>query len=75
MKIIGRRTERPLTFEPRADLLDEGLRFNEALQALPTGHTTFMRKGVYRFKTLEEADRHRDECLIEGMVAQARKTL
>lgn len=74
MKTVGRRKQRPLNFSASADLLKEGARFNETLQAaLPTGNTTFIPKGVYVFKTLEEADRHRDQCMIEGMAREARK--
>lgn len=73
MIVIGRRSRRPLSLEPSAERLKEGAFFNESLQRLPTGDTTFMRKGVYRFRSLEEADRHREECLARGMAKQARK--
>lgn len=29
-------------------------------------NTTWIPKGVYRFKTLEEADQHRQECVARG---------
>ena len=42
---------------------------NEAMQKLPTGNTTFVPKGkVYRFKTLDEANRFQEECIIDGIV-------
>lgn len=72
MRIVGRRKLRPIQYEPSGELLAEGARFTESLQRLP-GASTFMRKGVYRFRTIEEADRHRDQCLIEGMARLARK--
>lgn len=53
-------------------LLEQGALFNQSLQALPTGDTTFIPKGVYFFKTLDDADAHRDECLAKGMAQRAR---
>ncbi len=53
-------------------MLKQGVLFNEMLQHLPTGHTTFIPKGVYPFKTLAEADHHREDCLIDGMAQTAR---
>jgi len=42
---------------------------NETLQRLPTGHTTFIPRGkVYRFKTLDEANKFQEECVIAGIV-------
>jgi len=71
MKIIGRRIERPITFSASAELLAEGSRFNESLSGLPTGNTAFIPKGVFRFKNHEEANRHQENCLIDGMVKTA----
>ena len=71
MKIVGRRQSRPITFSASAKALAEGARFNDELHKLPTGNTTFIRKGLYRFKTHEEANRHADSCLTEGMAQVA----
>jgi hypothetical protein len=67
MRTVGRRAERSITFAASAALLAEGARFNDELHRLPTGHTTFIPKGVFHFRTHEEADRHAERCLIEGM--------
>lgn len=68
MRTVGHRKEQPITFSASAALLVEGARFNDETHRLPTGDTTFIPKGVYRFKTLEEADRHDLDCVVAGMV-------
>jgi hypothetical protein len=67
MKRVGFRKERPLALFPSGVLLAEGARFNDEIHRLPTGETTFIPKGVYRFKTHEDANRHQLDCLINGM--------
>lgn len=34
---------------------------------------TFIPKGVYRFKSLEDADRHNLDCTADGMAQAARE--
>jgi hypothetical protein len=46
-------------------LLAEGARFNEALSRL--ARTTFVPKGLYRFRSHDEANRHELDCLVRGM--------
>lgn len=67
MRTIGRRKEHPITYSASAALLIEGARFNDEIHRLPTGNATFIPKGVYRFKTLAEANRHGADCLAAGM--------
>jgi hypothetical protein len=67
MKTVGHRKTRPITFSASAAALIEGARFNDELHKLPSGGTSFIRKGLYRFKTHEEANRHAERCLAEGM--------
>lgn len=73
MKTVGRRIETPLATAPSGELLAQGARAMEALRAFPGGDVAFIPKGVYRFMTLEEADRHWEECLAEAMARLARK--
>lgn len=73
MRTVGRRTEPPITFSACARLLAEGARFNDAIHRLPTGNRTFIPKGVYRFRSLAEADRHNLDCIIAGMVQAVRE--
>ncbi len=67
MRTIGYRKERPITFSASATLLLEGTRFNDEIHRLPTGRSTYIPKGVFRFKTHEAASQHQQDCLIEGM--------
>ncbi|MDR2452758.1 MAG: hypothetical protein LBE85_13585 [Candidatus Accumulibacter sp.] len=67
MKIAGFRKERPIGSQASGELLVEGARFNDEIHRLPTGGMTFIPKGVYRFRTHEEANRHQMDCLVEGM--------
>lgn len=75
MRTIGHRKERLITFSASAELLIEGARFNDEIHRLPSGNLTFMPKGVFRFKTHEEANRFDFKCLTEGMarIALARR--
>ena len=69
MKTVGARKEPTPTGKPTAENLIRGAALNEALQKLPTGNTTFIPKGkVYRFKTINEANRFQEECIITGIV-------
>lgn len=72
MRKVGHRKEQPLSFSASAQLLSEGARFNDAMQGLPTGNTSFIPKGVFRFMSHEEANRHQADCLIQGMARVAR---
>lgn len=67
MRTVGHRKEKPITFSASAALLAEGARFNDEIHRLPTGNQTFIIKGVYRFKSFEEANRQDLDCLVEGM--------
>jgi hypothetical protein len=73
MRTVGRRTERPITFAASGSLLAEGARFNDEIHRLPTGSRTFIPKGVYRFKSHEDANRFDLDCLTKGMVEIARE--
>ena len=44
----------------------------DGVERYPEFASTFIPKGVYRFRTLDEADAHRTRCLVEGMRRLAR---
>jgi hypothetical protein len=67
MKTVGQRKQRAITFSASGELLAEGARFNDEIHRLPTGPTTFIHKGITRFKTHEEANRQQQDALIQGM--------
>lgn len=71
MRTIGHRKELPIGLLSSGALLAQGARFNDELSRLPTGDTTFVPKGVYRFKTHEEANQHQENCLARGMAKTA----
>ena len=73
MRVVGQRQERPISYAASAILLAEGGRFNDEIHRLPTGDTTYIPKGIFRFSTLDAANRHQIECLALGMAKHAAK--
>ena len=71
MRQVGSRREAALVERASGLLLAEGARFNEAVSCLAP--TTFVPKGVYRFKSHDEANRHELDCLVRGMGLLAAK--
>ena len=65
MKQVGRRRAPQIVREAKGVLLPEVARFSEAMSALAP--STFVPKGVYRFKTHGDANRHRQDCLARGI--------
>ena len=65
MRQVGSRREPAVAQEASGYLLAAGARFNEAVSRLSP--TTFVRKGVYRFSSHEDANRHAQDCLVRGM--------
>ena len=72
MRTVGNRHPRPISFAASATRLAEGARFNDDIHRLPSGNDSFIPKGVYRFKTHAEANRHQLDCLAKGMASVAR---
>lgn len=71
MRTIGHRKEPPISFSASAELLREGARFNDEIHRLPTGGSTRIAKGVYRFKSHEEAHRQMMDSVVSAMVQTA----
>jgi len=65
MRQVGARREPAVAEKATGLLLAEGARFNEAVSRL--SRTTFIPKGVYRFASHDEANRHEQDCLVRGM--------
>jgi len=70
MRTVGYRRERPITFSASVARLIEGVRFNDEIHKFPTGNTTFIPKGVYHFSRHEDANRHWQNCVAEGMAKE-----
>ncbi len=73
MRTVGRRKIRPLSAKPSGELLKQGALFNDELHKLPTGTVLRMPKGVYRYRSHEEANAHWEACLIAGIVDHAER--
>jgi hypothetical protein len=71
MKTVGKRRERGITFHADGDLLREGALFNTEMQKMQS--TFRFPRGVFRYKSHEEANRHMMECVVNSIVA-VRKT-
>ena len=65
MRQVGARRERAIAAKANGLLLAEGARVNEAVSGL--SRSTFVPKGVYRYKSHEEANQHEQDCLVRGM--------
>ncbi len=65
MRQVGVRREPEIVAQASGLLLAQGARFNETLSRLAP--STFVAKGVYRFRSHEEANRHEQDCLARGM--------
>lgn len=70
MKRIGSRIEPLVVARASGELLVQGARFSEALAAM--SHARYIRKGVYRFKSHEAANRQDLESVVDAMVRLAR---
>lgn len=73
MRIVGHRKERAISLSAHADLLIEGARFNDEIHRIPGGEITCIPKGVYRFKTHEEANLQQQKQIIAGMIQLVRE--
>jgi len=71
MKEVGSRRERTIEIQASGNLLIEGALFNDAISRLSP--STFIPKGVYRFRTHEAANQHAEDCLVRGMGLLAAK--
>jgi hypothetical protein len=71
MRQVGSRRETPIAEQASGLLLIEGASFNESISHLT--RTTFVPKGVYRYKSHDEANRHEIDCLVRGMGLRALK--
>jgi len=65
MRTVGQRQERPIVMQADGTLLAEGARFSEAMAHL--AQSTFIPKGVYRFRTHEDANKQQEDRLVQGL--------
>lgn len=67
MRTVGRRIVREPALHPSAELLRITATINDALKGLLPGGLTCMPKGVYRFRTLGDANAQQAEWLARAM--------
>ena len=67
MRTVGRRIVPEPALHPSAERLRAAAAINEPLSALLPGGRTAVPKGVYRFRTLDEANRQQAEWLAQAM--------
>ena len=72
MKTVGKRFENQIAFNSSAEKLKIGALFNDEMQKIALLYGGFIKKGVYKYKTHEEANRHWEESLIKNV---ARKNI
>jgi len=70
MRRIGHRKEPCVTREPSAACLASGVAFSCDIARLAGGRFMFP-KGVFRYKSHDEANAHAARCLAEGMARLA----
>jgi hypothetical protein len=71
VKTIGNRQQYLIRAQASGAALRAGALFNESIAQL--ARSTFIPKGVYRFKTHEAANQHQSDCLARGMALLAAK--
>jgi hypothetical protein len=67
MRTVGRRIIREPALRPSAELLRTAATINDSLKAILPGGRTCVPKGVYRYRTLEEANRQQADWLAQWM--------
>lgn len=72
MRVVGKKVL-PTFKPPSGESLLAGARFNDEIHRLPTGGRTHIPKGIYRFKTHEEANEFDLQCLAKHMARIARE--
>lgn len=73
MKTVGTRSLPQPALRPSAERLREASAINDPLTALLPGGRTAVPKGVYRYRTLDDADRQLKRWIAQAM-AEARAT-
>jgi hypothetical protein len=70
MRQVGKRVEPTMTAEVSGPALAANIAFSADLTQLAGGRV-FFPKGVFRYKSHDEANAHQAECLAEGMALLA----
>ena len=66
-RVVGRRTEQPITFDASSELFRQGIRFNDEMNRMTPGGHIGIPKGVIHFKSHEEQNVYDLECVAKNM--------
>lgn len=67
-RVVGRRTEQPITFNASSKLFIEGIRFNDEMnRMMPGGGHIGIPKGLTHFKNHEEKNLYDLDCIAKNM--------
>lgn len=66
MKQVGKRLEQPMTEVPSGSALASNMAFSSDIVELAGGRV-FFPKGVFRYRTQDEANAHQAACVAVGM--------
>ena len=73
MRIVGKHKYTEIFATASGEHLKRAAMFNETLQAtMPNGNQGYIPKGIYRFKTHRDANKHQDDCLVAHLVRIAK---
>lgn len=70
MRQVGKRKQHSITHAASGSMLERGCFLNDELHKLPTGQTTYFPRGVYHYKTHEDAAEHWLSCITSGIANQ-----
>ena len=70
---VGKRREPEISFHATAENFLAGCRFNDSLRALSTDGKIHIPKGVYFFRTHQEADRQLEENVVKSISGTTRR--
>ena len=68
MRIVGKRTEQQIEFHASAEKLAAGAVFNDETLKILGKDNGFYKKGVYHYKTHEDANKDWEDNLINSVI-------
>lgn len=71
MKTVGRRASPGISFHAKAENLKKGCEFNDTMNKFFKSKLRIP-KGVYHYKTHEDASRHWTDCVVREIIARQR---
>ena len=72
MRIVGTRIQYRVNARPSGEALKAAADHQDTAMALAAVATTGVRRGIYRFATLAQANAHAEEALVRAIVENAR---